>query len=114
MQIYQPDKGGSVFMPGFNSDLGAGVLRSTDYGDTWTRVGIAMNQAAIFGTPQRVYAMYAWACGGCSLDPALQSAPQPGTSRWARMSTPPEMAIGPAQTATVCDGTNFIVLTANW
>jgi len=33
---------------------------------------------------------------------------------WARMSTPPEMAIGPAQTATVFDGTNFIVLTANW
>jgi hypothetical protein len=30
------------------------------------------------------------------------------------MSTPPEMAIGPAQAATVFDGTNYIVLTANW
>jgi hypothetical protein len=30
------------------------------------------------------------------------------------MSTPPEMTIGPAQTATVFDGTNFIILTANW
>jgi hypothetical protein len=114
MQIYQPDNGGIVFMPGFHSDLGAGVLRSTDYGKTWTRVGIAMDQAAVFGTPKRVYAMYAWACGGCKLDPALQSAPQPGISGWARMSTPPEMAIGPAQAATVFDGTHYIVLTANW
>jgi hypothetical protein len=114
MQIYQPDKSGIVFMPGFHSELGAGVLRSTDYGETWSSVGIAMDQAVVFGTPKRVYAMYAWACGGCLLDPALQSAPQPGLSGWARMSTPPAMAIGPAQAATVFDGTNYIILTANW
>ena len=30
------------------------------------------------------------------------------------MSTPPEMAIGAAQAATVFDGTNYIILTANW
>jgi hypothetical protein len=114
MQIYQPDSGGTVFMPAFYSDLGAGVLRSNDYGETWTRVGIATDQAAVFGTPSHVYAMYAWACGGCQLDPALQSAPQPGISGWVRMSTPPEMTIGPAQAATVFDGTNYIVLTANW
>jgi hypothetical protein len=117
MQIYQPDATGVVYMPGIYSKLGAGVLRSTDYGETWIHVGTAMDQAAVFGSPNRVYAMYAWAawgCGGCLIDPALQSAPQPGTSGWARMSTPPEMTIGPAQTATVFDGTNFIILTANW
>jgi hypothetical protein len=114
MQIYQPDNGGTVFMPAFNSGLGAGVLRSTDYGKTWTRVGIAMNEGVVFGTPKRVYAMWAWACGGCELDTALQSAPQPGISGWVRMSTPPEMPIGAAQTATVFDGTNYIILTANW
>lgn len=117
MQIYQPDATGVVYMPGSYSKLGAGVLRSTDYGETWTHVGIAMNEAVVFGTPKRVYAMYAWAtwpCGGCLIDPALQSAPQPGISGWARMSTPPEMTIGPAQAATVFDGTNYIVLTANW
>src|SRR6266704_1054089 len=89
MQIYQPDTRGVVFMPAYKSDLGAGVLRSTDYGKTWTRVGIAMEQAAVFGTPKRVYAMYAWPCGSCKLDPALQSAPQPGISGWGRMLTPP-------------------------
>ena len=114
MQIYQPDSGGVVFMPALHSDLGAGVLRSTDYGETWIRVGITMDQAIVFSTPKCVYAMYAWACGGCLLDPSLQSAPQPGISGWARMSTPPEMAIGPAQRATVFDGANHIVLTANW
>jgi photosystem II stability/assembly factor-like uncharacterized protein len=77
MQIYQPDKGGIVFMPGFNSDLGAGVLRSTDYGETWTRVGVAMPQAAVFGTPKHVYAMYAWACGGCLLDPVRHNPEYP-------------------------------------
>jgi hypothetical protein len=30
------------------------------------------------------------------------------------MSTQPEMAIGPAQAATVFDGVNYIILTANW
>jgi hypothetical protein len=114
MQIYQPGKNGIVFMPGFHSELGAGVLRSTDYGETWSRVGIAMDQAIVFGTPKYVYAMYAWACGGCLLDPALQSAPQPGISGWARKSTSPEMTIGPAQAATVFDGTNYVILTANW
>jgi hypothetical protein len=32
MQIHQPDNTGIVFMPAFRSDLGAGVLRSIDYG----------------------------------------------------------------------------------
>jgi len=114
MQIYQPDKSGVVFMPGVGSDLRAGVLRSTDYGETWTRVGIAIDQATVFGTPKRIYAMYAWACGGCLLDPALQSAPHPAISGWVRMPTPPEMSIGPAQAATVFDGTHYIVVTANW
>lgn len=114
MQIYQPDNDGTVFMPGFHSDLGAGVLRSTDYGQTWTRVGIAMDQAAVFGTPKHVYAMYGWACGSCSLDPDLQSAPQPGISGWMRMSTPSGMSIGPAQAETIFDGTNYVIVTANW
>jgi hypothetical protein len=30
------------------------------------------------------------------------------------MRTPPEMTIGPAQAAFVFDGTNYIVVTANW
>jgi hypothetical protein len=109
-----PDASGVVYMPGIYSKLGDGVLRSTDFGETWIHVGIAIYQAAVFGSPNHVYAMFAWACRDCLIDPALQSAPQPGTFGWTRMSTPPEMTIGPAQTATVFDGTNFIIVTANW
>jgi hypothetical protein len=114
MQIYQPDTSGVMYMPGLYSTQGNGVLRSTDFGETWKSVGLPMFEAVVFGTPKRIYAMWAWACGGCNLDPALQSAPNPGISGWARMPTPPEMAIGPAQVATVFDGTNYIILTANW
>jgi len=53
-------------------------------------------------------------CGRVNDAQNRQSAPQPGISGWARMSTPPAMAIGPAQAATVFDGTNYIILTANW
>jgi hypothetical protein len=56
MQIYQPDNSGVVFMPALYSKLGAGVLRSTDFGKTWIRIGIEMNQATVFGTPKHVYA----------------------------------------------------------
>jgi hypothetical protein len=58
MQIYQPDASGVVYMPGIYSKLGAGVLRSTDFGETWIHVGTAMYQAAVFGSPNHVYAMY--------------------------------------------------------
>lgn len=114
MQIYQPDTSGVLYMPGLYSAVGVGVLRSTDFGQTWAHVGLSGPQGIVFGTPKRIYSMFAWACGGCNLDPALQSAPTPGISGWARMSTPPEMMIGAAQSATVFDGRHYIIMTANW
>lgn len=115
MQIYQPDTSGLVFMPGTYSASGWGVLRSTDFGQTWRHVGSGtFNQAIVFGTPNKVYAMFAWACGGCTIDPKFQAAPAPGATGWQLMPTPREMAIGAAQAATVFDGTNHIILTANW
>jgi hypothetical protein len=74
MQIYQPDASVVVYMPGIYSKLGAGVLRSTDFGETSIHVGTAREQAAVFGSPNR-------ACEDCLIDPALQSAPQPGARR---------------------------------
>ncbi len=113
MQIYQ-DASGAVFMPGIYSGLGPGVLRSTDFGQSWTHVGSNTHQAIVFATPKRIYSMYAWACQGCKLDPNLQTAPAPGVSGWVRSQTPPEMAMGAAQSATVFDGKNYIIVTANW
>ena len=114
MQIYQPDTNGVVYMAGLYSASGWGVLRSVNYGQTWTHVGNSGGEAIVFGTPNKVYAMYSWACGGCTVDPAFQSAPQPGTSGWTSVPSPAGMVMGPAQTATVFDGTRWVVIGANW
>src|SRR4051794_35740264 len=49
MQIYQPDTSGLVYMAGVYSQKGWGVLRSADFGQTWTHVGPAGPQTTIFG-----------------------------------------------------------------
>ncbi|MGI9146780.1 MAG: WD40/YVTN/BNR-like repeat-containing protein [Chloroflexota bacterium] len=114
-QIYQPDTNGVVYMAGIYSALGWGVLRSTDYGQTWTHVGASTGEAIVFGTPNNVYAGYGWACGiGCDVDPNLENAPQPGIAGWSSSPQPAGMAQGPGQAAVVYDGTQWIVVTANW
>ena len=113
-QIYQPDTSGVIFMAGLSSGLGNGLLRSTDFGQTWKHVGINTEQAIVFGTPNRIFASFAWACADCDLDPRIQSAPAPGVSGWERVPRPAGMAIGPAQTVTVFDGKNYVIISANW
>jgi hypothetical protein len=113
MQIYQPDTSGLVYMAGIYSQHGWGVLRSTDYGQTWSHVGASSTEAVVFGTPNKVYAMYAWACGGCTVDTSSQVAPAPGTS-WSPAPTPSSMKIGAAQAAVVFDGSRYVIVTANW
>ena len=113
-QIYQPDNNGVVYMAGIYSNLGWGVLRSTDYGQTWTHVGNTGSAAVVFGTPNNIYSDYSWACGNCTVDPGFQTAPQPGINGWASMTTPSGMSMGPAQTATVFNGTNYIIIGADW
>jgi hypothetical protein len=113
-QYYQPDSSGVVYMAGIYSKLGWGVLRSVDYGQTWSHVGSTNSAAVVFGTPNKVYAMYAWACGPCTIAPTLEIAPQPGTTGWASAITPSSMAMGAAQAAVVFDGTHYIIVTANW
>lgn len=65
-------------------------------------------QMQIYQPDKSGIATYAWACGGCLFDPVLQSAPQPGGSGSARISTPLGMAIGHARAATVFAGANDI------
>lgn len=114
-QIYQPDTGGVVYMAGAYSKLGWGVLRSTDYGATWAHVGSTGGEAMVFGTKKNVYAMASGAVGlGSTLDPSLETAPQPGTGTWTTPGTPKDMTIGAAQAAVTNDGKHDIVVTANW
>jgi hypothetical protein len=113
-QFYQPDASGVIYMAGIYSSLGWGVLRSGDYGRTWSHVGNSVGEAVVYGTVNKVYAGYAWACDLCSIDPSFEMAPQPGVAGWNSAAAPPGMAMGPAHAAVVFDGTHHIIVTANW
>jgi hypothetical protein len=112
-QIYQPDNNGVVYIPGVYSVLGWGVLRSTDYGQTWVHVGMTGNQTVVFGTAKNVYSMFGSPVGpGGTSSPSLEVASQPGNGTWVSPGTPAAMTQGPAEVAVVNDGTHNIVLGA--
>jgi hypothetical protein len=114
-QIYQPNNSGVVYMAGVYSPLGWGVLRSVDYGQTWTHVGGPNNQMVVFGTSKNVYSMAGGAVGiGGVLDPAFQVSSQPGTGTWVMPGTPPGMTQGTAQISVTNDGTSNILVGAMW
>jgi len=111
MQIFQPDKSGVVFMGGIYSASGWGVLRSTDYGATWTHVGASVSSGTVFGTPDTVFSFYG--CGsGCG--DSYQVAALPGVSGWISATAPPGIGGGANMAATVFDGTSWIIVTSNW
>jgi hypothetical protein len=114
-QIYQPDNNGVVYMAGAYSTLGWGVLKSTDYGQTWTHVGRGVNATVVVGTSKNLYSMFGYPVGiGGTNDIAFQVGAQPGTGVWTAIGNPPGMAQGPAQIAVVNDGTRTILVGAMW
>jgi fibronectin type 3 domain-containing protein len=114
-QIYQPDNNGVVYMAGAYSALGWGVLRSTDYGQTWTHVGLTSNETVVTGTPNNVYSMYGYPIGiGGVNNPSFELATQPGTGTWAAPGTPSGLTQGTGQICVVNDGTNNILVGAMW
>jgi len=110
MQIFQPDTTGKVFMGGIDSDLGQGVLYSSDYGGTWTHeANPAFQGGTISGTPNNLYSFY----GPGGVGPAYQTAPYPdGLSGWTQPTVP--MTCGAAQLAAITDGRRWAVLAACW
>jgi hypothetical protein len=114
-QIYQPDNNGVVYMAGLYSELGYGVLRSSDYGQTWTHVGMAVNETVVIGTSKNVYAMYGVPLGpGGVSDPAFEVASQPGNGAWVSPGTPAGLTQGSAQFSVVNDGTHNVLVGAMW
>jgi hypothetical protein len=114
-QIYQPDTSGVVYMAGAYSVKGWGVLRSADYGETWSHVGGTNNQTGVFGTPKNVYSMLGWAVGiGGTAGPNFEVAPQPGTGKWTTPATPPALVQGAGAVAVTNDGAHSILIGAMW
>jgi hypothetical protein len=112
-EIYQPDNNGTVYMAGMYSTFGWGVLKSGDYGQTWSHVGIATNETVVWGTSKNVYAMFGWPIGaGQNVDPVFQLGAQPGNGTWVEPGTPAGLTQGPGQVTVVNDGTHNIFLGA--
>ena len=113
VNIYQPDANGVVYMPGNGSALGNGVLRSSDYGQTWTHVGLGSPEAVVFGTSVNVYAMFGAAIGPTgSVGPNFEVGSQPGTTTWVAPGTPTGLADGMGAVTVVNDGTSNIFVGA--
>jgi fibronectin type 3 domain-containing protein len=114
-QIYQPGSNGVVFMAGSYSILGQGVLRSADFGLTWTHVGLANNESVVIGTSQNVYSMFGFPAGpGGTFDSSFELAAEPGNGTWVAPGTPAELTQGAAQISTVNDGSNNVLIGAMW
>ncbi|MEJ0099078.1 MAG: fibronectin type III domain-containing protein [Pseudomonadota bacterium] len=108
-QIHQPDKNGAVFIAGTGSALGEGVQRSSDYGRTWTHVGITTTESIVFGSSKNVYSMCNCSNGG------FQVGTLPGTGTWVAPGALAGPTIPPAgQVAVVNDGTHNILVGAMW
>jgi hypothetical protein len=115
-EIYQPDANGVVYMAGVYSRLGWGVLRSTDYGVTWSRVnGASGSLRVVIGTSKSLFASASYPSGlNTSFGPDLWRAAQPGTGVWTRMTAPAGMVQGAHQAVVTTDGVNNYVITANF
>jgi hypothetical protein len=114
-QIYQPDSTGLVFMAGNYSVLGAGVLRSKDYGQTWTHVGLTLGASVAFGTSKNVYSMAGAPVGaGNTFNPNFQVGAQPGTGTWVTPNVLGGLSQGPGQISVVNDGTHNVFVGAMW
>jgi len=114
-QIYQPDTNGVVFMAGSNSILGQGVLRSADYGQTWTHAGLTNNESVVVGTSKNVYSMFGFPAGpGATFDSSFEVGAQPGNGTWVAPGTPAGLTQGAAHISAVNDGTNNVLIGAMW
>jgi hypothetical protein len=108
-QIFQHQ--GVVYMSGVYGSDGWGVYRSTDLGVTWAHQGSNGTGAIVYGTPNNVYAQYAWANADGVEQTSAQKAPQPGTE-WSNWSLP--MSNGPKRASVTFDGTHYVVVSGNW
>lgn len=110
-QIYQLG-GGVIYVPQAYSALGWGLLRSVDYGVTFSHVGGGGNLTNAWGTTKNIYGMFGFPIGtGCN-NPAFEIGGLPGTGTYTQVSTPAGMCQGSAWVTTVNAGGSNIFLGA--
>lgn len=105
---------GSNLWVGGAYDFRGTIMRSTDYGVTWSKVTTNEKpEAVVWGTGKKVYAMYAWACSRCDVEPNFAHAPLPGGTAWTYEDTP-TLKIGPNSLAVAHDGTHSVFVGLMW
>lgn len=110
-QIFQ--QGASVFVAGIAGENGDGMYKSTDAGESFTKVADGALSLA-WGTEKNVYGMWAWACSGCDLGSGFTVAPLPAGDAWTKPAVPADMIIGANHIAVTSDGTHNIFVGTMW
>jgi hypothetical protein len=104
-QTYQAN--GVLYMAGVYATEGWGVLRSADFGATWTHVGAAISESVVYGTPNHVYAVCSGATFGGN-NSHFEIGPANGLGAWTTPATPAPLSTasnsnGPAGVAVSYD-----------
>ncbi len=107
-QIFQ--RGQTLFVPGGDGP-GQGVYRSTDLGETFTRVSGDVPAAIAWGTANHVYSMYSWSCFNCTVEPHFLIGSADGDS-WTPTAVPAAMLMGADHVAVTSDGQHDIFVAA--
>jgi hypothetical protein len=95
-------------------DFRGTIVRSADYGITWSKVtSDEKAEAVVWGTGKNVYSMYAWACSKCEVAPNFAHSPLPGGTAWTYESTP-ALKIGPNSIAVGSAGTYSVIVGLMW
>jgi hypothetical protein len=108
--------GDSLFVAGIYGSAGNGVFRSTDLGDTFTRVTEG-TLGLVWGSDKKIYTGWAWACGGCDAGPdgpSFKEADLPDGENWTAVKTPAGLKWGPNSVATTTDGKQIIHVGSMW
>lgn len=112
-QMFQT--GSTLFAAGTDGPEGQGVYRSTDLGANWSLVdGGSKPEAIVWGTPNHVYAMWAWACSNCDLGTNFETAALPDGSQWSDVAVVPDLKIGPNSLVVASDGTHQVFVGVMW
>jgi hypothetical protein len=110
-QIFQ--QGNALYVAGIYGAGGNGVYRSTDLGQSFTRVTDG-NFGTVWGSAKYVYAAWGWACSFCDDGAGMQVAPLPGGSDWKAVSPPARLNWGPNSVAITSDGRHTVYVGSMW